>query len=97
MPHHKGRKRFHLGMPPPPPPPPSLFTHCVRTELYETVENVGASMKHYVVEGMRNMWQQLNELARSHRSPGDQPPLPQEEPDTPTGKPHPLVSEVLYA
>ncbi|CAI8058269.1 SEC23-interacting protein, partial [Geodia barretti] len=65
MPHHKGRKRFHL-------------------ELYETVEHVGASMKHYVVEGMRNMWQQLNELARSHRS-GDQPlQITGEEPDTPT-------------
>ena len=60
-------------------------------ELYETVEHVGASMKQYVVEGMRNMWQQLNELARSHRS-GDQPPqLAREEPDTPTGKPHPFI------
>ena len=69
-------------------------THCVlATELYETVEHVGASMKHYVVEGMRNMWQQLNELARSHRS-GDQPlQITGEEPDTPTSKPRPLIRQ----
>lgn len=49
MPHHKGRKRFHL-------------------ELYENLGYVGASIKHHLVEGMRNMWQQLNDLARSHTS-----------------------------
>ena len=54
------------------------------TELYETVEQVGASMKQYVVEGMRNMWQQLNELARSHRT--EQLVVREEEPDTPTSK-----------
>lgn len=53
-------------------------------ELYETVEQVGASMKQYVVEGMRNMWQQLNELARSHRGTEQQPS--REEPDTPTSR-----------
>lgn len=41
-------------------------------------------MKQYVVEGMRNMWQQLNELARSHR--GTEQLAPREELDTPTGK-----------
>ena len=53
-------------------------------ELYETVEQVGASMKQYLVDGMRNMWHQLNELARSHLH-NQQDPLYQEEPDTPTG------------
>ena len=43
---------------------------------------MGASMKQYLVEGMRSVWQQLNELARSHRS-GD---MAREEPDTPTGR-----------
>ena len=57
---------------------------CCTTELYETVEQVGASMKQYVVEGMRNMWQQLNELARSHRT--EQLVVREEEPDTPTSE-----------
>ena len=38
------------------------------TELYENLGQVGASIKHHLVEGMRNMWQQLNEFARSHSS-----------------------------
>ena len=54
------------------------------SELYETVEQVGASMKQYVVEGMRNMWQQLNELARSHRTEEQGQVMGTEEPDTPT-------------
>ncbi len=29
---------------------------------------MGASIKQHLVEGMRNMWQQLNEFARSHTS-----------------------------
>lgn len=37
-------------------------------ELYENLGQVGASIKHHLVEGMRNMWQQLNEFARSHSS-----------------------------
>lgn len=53
-------------------------------ELYETVEQVGASMKQYVVEGMRNMWQQLNELARSHRATERQ--ASRDELDTPTSE-----------
>ena len=52
-------------------------------ELYETVEHVGASMKQYVVDGMRNVWQQLNELARSHRPPEQ---ASREELDTPTSE-----------
>ena len=36
------------------------------SELYENLGYVGASIKHHLVEGMRNMWQQLNDLARSH-------------------------------
>ena len=48
------------------------------------MEQVGASMKQYVVEGMRNMWQQLNELARSHRT--EQLVVREEEPDTPTSE-----------
>ena len=51
------------------------------------MEHVGASMKQYVVEGMRNMWQQLNELARSHRNPEQL--VRGEEPDTPSSEPHP--------
>ncbi|XP_011407929.1 PREDICTED: SEC23-interacting protein-like [Amphimedon queenslandica] len=47
LPHHKGRKRFHL-------------------ELYENIEKVGQSVKYHLVEGIRNMWHQLNELARAH-------------------------------
>jgi hypothetical protein len=43
MPHHKGRKRFHL-------------------ELYENIERVSQS----VLEGIRNMWNQINEIARAH-------------------------------
>ncbi len=35
-------------------------------ELYENLGYVGKSIKHHLVEGMRNMWQQLNDLARSH-------------------------------
>ena len=35
-------------------------------ELYENLGYVGASIKQHLVEGMRNMWQQLNDLARSH-------------------------------
>ena len=41
---------------------------CFLTELYENLGQVGASIKHHLVEGMRNMWQQLNEFARSHSS-----------------------------
>ena len=37
---------------------------CV--ELYENLERAGASVKQYFVDGIRNMWQQLNELARAH-------------------------------
>ena len=60
---------------------------CVCVELYETVEQVGASMKQYVVEGMRNMWQQLNELARSHRTAEQQQmDVTKEEPDTPSSQ-----------
>ena len=41
---------------------------CLCAELYENLGYVGASIKHHLVEGMRNMWQQLNDLARSHTS-----------------------------
>lgn len=44
------------------------FPFCLDTELYENLGQVGASIKHHLVEGMRNMWQQLNEFARSHSS-----------------------------
>jgi len=60
MPHHKGRKRFHL-------------------ELYENLGQVGASIKQHLVDGMRNMWHQLNEIARSHTSQ----PTDKDQPDTP--------------
>ena len=35
-------------------------------ELYENLEKVGASVRHHLVEGIRNMWNQLNEIARGH-------------------------------
>ena len=37
-------------------------------ELYENIERVGQSVKYHLVEGIRNMWNQLNELARAHTS-----------------------------
>ena len=37
-------------------------------ELYENLGHMGASIKQHLVEGMRNMWHQLNEIARSHTS-----------------------------
>ncbi len=53
---------------------PSISSHfvyncCVLLELYENLEKVGSSVKHHIVEGMRNMWNQLNELARAHATP----------------------------
>ena len=45
-----------------------LFCVPLFAELYENLGQVGASIKHHLVEGMRNMWQQLNEFARSHSS-----------------------------
>lgn len=45
-----------------------LFCVPLSAELYENLGQVGASIKHHLVEGMRNMWQQLNEFARSHSS-----------------------------
>ena len=39
-------------------------------ELYDNLERVGASVRHHIVEGVRNMWNQLNELARAHTSSG---------------------------
>lgn len=78
MPHHKGRKRFHL-------------------ELYENLGQMGASIKQHLVEGMRNMWHQLNEIARSHTS-SDQAqtdmPQVQEAPPTPVD-PEPTVEPVV--
>ena len=51
---------------------------CVMVELYDNLGTMGASIKHHLVEGMRNMWQQLNEFARSHAYAGteaeDSPP-----------------------
>ena len=44
---------------------------CIRlfvAELYDNLGTMGASIKQHLVEGMRNMWQQLNEFARSHTS-----------------------------
>ena len=47
-------------------------------ELYENLGQVGASIKQHLVDGMRNMWHQLNEIARSHTSQStDQPDTPQ--------------------
>lgn len=40
--------------------------HVLCVELYENLERAGASVKQYLVDGIRNMWQQLNELARAH-------------------------------
>jgi len=42
----------------------------VDVELYDSLGTVGASIKQHLVEGVRNMWQQLNEFARSHTSMG---------------------------
>ena len=42
---------------------------CLHAELYENLGQVGASIKHHLMEGMRNMWSQLNEIARSHTAP----------------------------
>ena len=39
-------------------------------EIYDNLERVGASVRHHIVEGVRNMWNQLNELARAHTSSG---------------------------
>lgn len=51
-------------------------------ELYENLGQVGASIKQHLVDGMRNMWHQLNEIARSHTSQ----PTDKDQPDTPQGK-----------
>ena len=45
-----------------------LYNVLLLSELYENLEKVGSSVKHHIVEGMRNMWNQLNELARAHSS-----------------------------
>ena len=50
-------------------------------ELYENLGQMGASIKQHLVEEMRNMWHQLNEIARSHTTT-DQT---KEQPDTPQG------------
>ncbi len=44
----------------------------IDTELYENIGQVSTNLKAYVVDGMRNMWQQLNEFARSHTSGQEQ-------------------------
>ncbi len=40
----------------------------ILTEIYENLGQVSTNLKAYLVDGMRNMWQQLNEFARSHTS-----------------------------
>ncbi len=42
------------------------------SELYENIGQVSTNLKTYLVDGMRNMWQQLNEFARSHSSAQEQ-------------------------
>lgn len=39
-------------------------------ELYDSIEKMSQSVRHHVVEGIRNMWAQLNELARAHTTTG---------------------------
>lgn len=71
--------RYSLSslLPPHFPPPLSFsfspFLHScplllLSIELYENLGQVGASIKQHLVDGMRNMWHQLNEIARSHTS-----------------------------
>lgn len=56
-------------------------------ELYENIGQVSTNLKTYLVDGMRNMWQQLNEFARSHTASGQEQlqvtdaDVPQEEPE----------------
>ncbi len=46
---------------------------------------MGARFKQSVVEGMRNMWNQLNEIARSHTSVQGADQLTQEETESTMG------------
>ena len=57
-----------------------MLLYCA--ELYENLERAGASVKQYLVDGIRNMWQQLNELARAHSTDQTQEQLQQENEST---------------
>ena len=72
------------SLPSPPLPSPLLpspLLLIIPAELYENLGQVGASIKQHLVDGMRNMWQQLNEIARSHTSLSAE----KDQPDTPQG------------
>lgn len=49
-----------------------MYMYVIDTELYENIGQVSTNLKAYLVDGMRNMWQQLNEFARSHTSGQEQ-------------------------
>lgn len=72
VPHHKGRKRMHLGQcPPPPPTPPSAapegpllrrFSLFSVPELKDTIERVGADIKNKIVESLQSTWNKFYQM-----------------------------------
>lgn len=49
-----------------------LISLLCNAELYDNLGMVGASIKQHLVDGVRNVWVQLNEFARSHTTTGPQ-------------------------
>ena len=56
---------------------------CMCVELYENLGQVGASIKYHLVEGARNVWNQLSEIARGHTTTEQQQ---HQSVDSPTGE-----------